>query len=70
VKSRPFDAAPEKLLRLRQLYLGLVLYIYSSVAEPHHFYEAPAPGKNFDTAPALAPAPTLLYGKAKFLKRT
>jgi hypothetical protein len=29
----------------------------SSVAEPHHFYAAPA-----------APAPTLLYSKAKFLK--
>jgi hypothetical protein len=37
-----------------------------SVAEPHHFYAAPAPGKNFDAAPA-APAPTLLYSKAKFL---
>jgi hypothetical protein len=37
-----------------------------SVAEPHHFYAAPAPGKNFDVAPAPAvpapaPAPTLLY---------
>jgi hypothetical protein len=41
----------------------------SSVAEPHNFYAAPAPGKNFaaDPAPA-APAPTLLYCKAKFLK--
>jgi hypothetical protein len=37
-----------------------------SVAEPHHFYAAPAPGKNFDAAPA--PAPTLLYIKEKFLK--
>jgi hypothetical protein len=36
----------------------------SSVAEPHHFYAAP--GENFDAAPA----PTLLYSKAKFLKRT
>jgi hypothetical protein len=49
--------------------------ILSSVAEPHHFYAAPAPGKNFDAAlapadPAPAPAPTLLYSKAKFLKRT
>jgi hypothetical protein len=35
-----------------------------SVAEPHHFYAAP--GENFDAAPA----PTLLYSKAKFLKRT
>jgi hypothetical protein len=26
------------------------------VAEPHHFYAAPAPGENFDAAPA----PTLL----------
>jgi hypothetical protein len=42
--------------------------IKTSVAEPHHFYAAPAPGKNFDAAPA--PAPTLLYSKAKFLKRT
>jgi hypothetical protein len=39
----------------------------TSVAEPHHFYAAPAPGKNFDEAPA-APAPTLLYSKAKILK--
>jgi hypothetical protein len=37
-------------------------------AEPHHFYAAPALGKNFDAAPA--PAPTLLYNKAKFLKQT
>jgi hypothetical protein len=42
-----------------------------SVAEPHHFYAAPAPGKNFDAAPApAAPAPTLLYSKTKFLKQT
>jgi hypothetical protein len=44
---------------------------FCSVAEPHHFYAAPdpAPGKNFDAAPAApAPAPTLLYSKAKFLK--
>jgi hypothetical protein len=26
-----------------------------SVAEPHHFYAAPAPDKNFDAAPAPAP---------------
>jgi hypothetical protein len=44
-----------------------------SVAEPHHFYAAPAPGKNFDAAPAApapAPASTLLNSKAKFLKRS
>jgi hypothetical protein len=45
--------------------------IFSSVAEPHHFYAAPAPGENFDAAPAPAapvpaPAPTLLHSKAKF----
>jgi hypothetical protein len=49
--------------------------VETSVAEPHHFYAAPAPapGKYFDAAPAAsAPAttPTLLYSKAKFLKRT
>jgi hypothetical protein len=45
---------------------------FYSVAEPHHFYAAPAPGKNFDAAPAPAPAPTLLpvYSKENFLKRT
>jgi hypothetical protein len=45
--------------------------VRNSVAEPHHFYAAPdpAPGKNFDAAPA-APAPTQLYRKTKFLKRT
>jgi hypothetical protein len=38
--------------------------------EPHHFYAASAPalGENFDAAPA--PAPTLMYSKAKFLKLT
>jgi hypothetical protein len=36
---------------------------------PHHFYAAPAQGKNFDAAPAApTPAPTRLYNKAKFLK--
>jgi hypothetical protein len=40
----------------------------ASVAEPHHLYAAPAPGINFDAAPA--PAPTLRYSKAQFLKRT
>jgi hypothetical protein len=40
--------------------------LFSSVAEPHHFYAAPVPGKNFDAAPA--PAPSLPYSKAKILK--
>jgi hypothetical protein len=52
-----------------------VCLLTSSVVEPHHFYAAPPPGKNFDAAPAPAapapaPAPTLLYSKTKFLKRT
>jgi hypothetical protein len=47
-------------------------FLFISVAEPHNFYAAPdpAPGKNFDAAPAApAPAPTLLYSKKKILKR-
>jgi hypothetical protein len=49
----------------------LCCFFKISVAEPHHFYAAPAPGKNFDAAPAApAPAPTLLYRKTKFLKQT
>jgi hypothetical protein len=48
----------------------MIIFDWSSVAEPHHLYAAPAPapGKNFDAAPAPAapaPAPTLLYSKAK-----
>jgi hypothetical protein len=43
------------------------MLVIAGVAEPYHFYAASAPGKNFDAAPA-APAPTLLYSKAKFLK--
>jgi hypothetical protein len=43
----------------------------TSVAEPHQFHVAPAPGKNFDAAPAApAPAPNLLYSKEKFFKQT
>jgi hypothetical protein len=62
---------------LHLLYWNLIQNIYSwnvlctvtnSVVEPHHFYSAPAPGKNFDAAPVTAP--TLLYSKAKFLKLT
>jgi hypothetical protein len=33
--------------------------VINSVAEPHNFYAAPAPGMNFDAA--LSPAPILLY---------
>jgi hypothetical protein len=47
------------------------LALATSVVEPHHFYASLAPGTNFDAAPAApAPAPTLLYRIAKFLKRT
>jgi hypothetical protein len=47
--------------------------VYTSVAEPPNFYAAPAPGENFyaaAAAPAPAPTHTLLYSKAKILKRT
>jgi hypothetical protein len=40
------------------------MFLKNSVAEPHHFYAALAPGKNLDAAAA----PTLLYSEAKFLK--
>jgi hypothetical protein len=47
--------------------LGMISMVGTIVAEPHNFYAAPAPGINFDAAPArVAPAPTLLYSKAKF----
>jgi hypothetical protein len=54
------------LLPYRKKYWQLINIVLSSVAEPHHFYAAPSPGKNFDAAPA----PTQEYSKAKFLKRT
>jgi hypothetical protein len=48
-------------------HISYVRVNFSSVAEPHHFYAAPAPGKNFDAAPAPAAlAPTLLYSRQKF----
>jgi hypothetical protein len=40
------------------------MIVIRSAAEPHHFYADPAPGENFDAAPA----PTLLYSKAKQTK--
>jgi hypothetical protein len=45
-----------------------VFVVWGSVVEPYHFYAAPTPaqGENFEAAPA----PTVLYSKAKFLKRT
>jgi hypothetical protein len=62
-------AVPSDSLKLFR-YFVTSCTVVRSVAEPHHFYAAPAPGINFDAAPAPAPAPTLLYSKAKFLKRT
>jgi hypothetical protein len=62
---------PFKPVHLKPLFSHLQHGIYSRVAEPHNFYAAPVPGKNFDAAPAApAPAPTLLHSKAKFFKRT
>jgi hypothetical protein len=53
----------------KYLSFGVINILFSSVAEPHYFYAAPAPGKNFDAAPApVALAPTLPYSKAKILK--
>jgi hypothetical protein len=40
--------------------------VFVSVAEPHHFYAAPALGETF----VATPAPFLLYTKLKFLKGT
>jgi hypothetical protein len=37
----------------------------TSVAEPHHFYAAPASGENFYAAPA-APAPTFCIARQNF----
>jgi hypothetical protein len=42
----------------------IMVLLTTRVAEPHHFYAALPPIKNFDAAQdpaALAPAPTLLY---------
>jgi hypothetical protein len=50
----------------------LEIGVLKSFAEPHHFEDAPAPGKNFDAAPApaaKAPATTQLYTKPT-LKKT
>jgi hypothetical protein len=66
--SKRNDAALGQALIMRTKRLTLFVKPISSVAEPHHIYAAPAPGKNFDAA--LAPAPTLLYSKAKFFKGT
>jgi hypothetical protein len=47
--------------------------IFFTVAEPHHFDAAPAPGKNVYAAPAPEPAPalapTLLVSMPKFKMR-
>jgi hypothetical protein len=47
-------------------FLGFFYGVVNSVAEPH--VAAPAPGENFDAAPA--PAPIQLYSKAKFFQLT
>jgi hypothetical protein len=43
----------------------LKICLFSSVAEPHHFYAVLAPNTNFDAA-LVAPAPTLLDTKPTF----
>jgi hypothetical protein len=65
--SRKYDSGRTKDSAAGIFFLDLGQPI--SVAEQHHFEAASVPGKNFDAAPAApAPAPTLLYSKAKFLK--
>jgi hypothetical protein len=54
---------------MRTKRLTLFVKLKSSLVEPLPFYAAPAPGKNFYAAPA-APAPALLYNKAKSFKVT
>jgi hypothetical protein len=44
--------------------MNRLLSVLTSVVEEYHFYVAPAPGVNFDAAPA--PAPSILYSNAKF----
>jgi hypothetical protein len=69
--SAVFSSMSCRKVKYKKSFLSTFLTLMNSVAEPHNFYAAPAPGKNFDAAPApAAPAParTLLYSKAKFLK--
>jgi hypothetical protein len=66
VEALNFDSERQKDSSDLTLFILIVVTLMNSVAEPHHFYAAPAPGKNFDSAPASAH--TLLYSKAKFLK--
>jgi hypothetical protein len=54
-----FSKIISKIFKVLSCNWGLT--VQNSVGEPHHFYAAPAPGENFDAAPATpAPAPTLL----------
>jgi hypothetical protein len=66
--SAKFEAIGAEALFEERLIENLMT-AFSNVVEPHHFYADPAPGKNFNAAPAPAdpaPAPTLLYSKANF----
>jgi hypothetical protein len=70
-----YDSAPALVREMMRFWARhrtkrptLFVKLKTSVVKPLHFYAAPAPGKNFDAAPA-APAPALLYSKAKFFKR-
>jgi hypothetical protein len=49
-------------LLLQAFYDILIIQIQYNLRQ---FYAAPAPGKNFDAAPAPALAPALLYSKAR-----
>jgi hypothetical protein len=62
-RQRDINHSGESTLLTAHSSFGLACMTYS-VAEPHHFYAAPAPGENFDAAPA----PTLLYCRSKNFK--
>jgi hypothetical protein len=49
--SEPVLARARQLLAQIRCRCSMIVKI--SVAEPHHFYAAPAPGKNFDAARLL-----------------
>jgi hypothetical protein len=69
LKTATFEESGRDGGHLAALFVKLSSIDFTSVVELHHFYAAPAPGKNLDVA-SVAPTSTLLYSKAKFLKRT
>jgi hypothetical protein len=58
MRIRPNDADP--------CGSGSTTLLLGSVAEPHDFHAAAAPGENFDAVPAPAPNLPVLYSKPNF----